>query len=119
MTHSKRVPQWVRVRIRLVGSAVVVGWLLAAAAMVVLTFQYDPQFVSTQLFLVWALCFGFGLLGWSGSVLAGRSVENAQQYLDTGMNWSESDSRRAMARIGGFGFGGMIGVICVATVLGV
>lgn len=60
-----------------------------------------------------ALAFGFGLLGWSGSVMAGRGVETMQEYLDTGTNWTESKSRRAMARIGGFGFGMMIAVSIV------
>lgn len=106
---------WIRARGRLVGAAVLVGWLLGAAAMGVFATQYDPQFVSTQLFSIGALCFGFGLLGWSGSVLAGRSIETAQRHLDTGSNWTEAGSRRAMARICGFGFGVMVGVVCVTT----
>lgn len=111
---------WLRERVRLVGSAVLVGGVLAVLGVVFLIFgtQHDLAVVSTQLFSLGALCFGFGLLGWSGSVLAGSSVEHAQQYLDTGTNWTEDDSRRAMARIGGFGFGGMLGVIVVASILG-
>lgn len=112
---------WIRDRLRLVGSAALVGGVLAALGVVgsLLLTQYGLAVVSTQLFSLGALCFGFGLLGWSGSVLAGPSVEHAQQYLDTDTDWTEDDSRRAMARIGGFGFGGMFGVICVASLLGV
>ncbi len=108
---------WIRARVRLIGSAALGGGVLAVFGVIglLLATPYDLAFVSTQAFSLGALCFGFGLLGWSGSVLAGSSVENAQRYLDTGMNWSEADSRRAMARIGGFGFGGMVGVIVVSS----
>ncbi|RRJ28906.1 DUF7268 family protein [Halocatena pleomorpha] len=110
---------WIRDRVRLVGSAALGGGVLAVLGVVVLLLVTPSGLavVSTQAFSLGALCFGFGLLGWSGSVLAGSSVENAQRYLDTGTNWSEDDSRRAMARIGGFGFGGMVGVIAVSSIL--
>jgi hypothetical protein len=65
------------------------------------------------------LCFGFGLLGWSGSVLAGKGFEEMQRRLDTGSDWTESDSRRAMARIGGFGAGTMVAAMTLGTLLGV
>jgi len=61
--------------------------------------------------------FGFALIGWSGSIIAGRGFENLQHHLSTGSNWTERDSRRAMARIGGFGFGGMLGVSLSLIVL--
>lgn len=110
----------IRARVRLVGSAAVVGCVLFGIAVVVVLFatQYGLVLVSTQVFSLGALCFGFGLLGWSGSVFAGSSVEHAQQYLDTETNWSEDDSRRAMARICGFGTGGMVGVIVTTSILG-
>nr|WP_240452100.1 hypothetical protein [Halostella salina] len=61
-----------------------------------------------QVFALGALAFGVGLLGWSGSVMAGRGFENMQRYLDTGSDWTESDSRRAMSRVTGFGVGVMV-----------
>lgn len=47
----------------------------------------------------------FAVLAWSGSVAAGRSIEAMQWDLETGVEWTERDSRRAMARIGRFGAG--------------
>lgn len=120
MDSGGALREWVRPRVRIVGLAAVIGFFLSAFAVFLLAIatQYDLRFVSTQTFSLAALCFGFGILGWSGSIFAGNGVENAQRYLDTGTNWSESDSRRAMARISGFGAGGMIGVTVVATLLG-
>lgn len=108
---------WFRIRVRLVGSAVSVGLLLAGITVPVITIQYELRFVSTQLFVLSALCFGFGLLGWSGSILVGPSAGRAKRHLDISSNWTEADSRRAMARIGGFGFGAMMGVIVVVSLL--
>lgn len=109
---------WIRARVRLVGLSVVVGFLLFVTGVLLLVTQYDLRTVSTQTFSLAALCFGFGILGWSGAVLAGASVEAVQRHLDTGLNWTEADSRRAMARISGAGAGGMVGVIVVVTLLG-
>jgi hypothetical protein len=64
-----------------------------------------------------ALALGFGVLGWSGSIFAGRGFEAMQRHLDTGTNWTERDSRRAMTRISGFGAGGMLGVVVATTLL--
>jgi LPS O-antigen subunit length determinant protein (WzzB/FepE family) len=116
----RAVREWVRPRVRLVGSAAAIGFLLSVfvVSLLAIATQYDLRFVSTQTFSLAALCFGFGLLGWSGSIFAGNGVENAQRYLDTGTNWTESDSRRAMTRICGFGIGGMIGVTVVTILLG-
>lgn len=110
----------IRVRARLVASAAAVGFLPAVLAVVVLPLfpQYGLRSVSTQTFLLATLCFGFGVLGWSGSILVGNGIENAQRHLDTGTDWTEADSRRAMARISGFGAGGMSGVIIATTLLG-
>lgn len=108
---------WFLVRVRLVGSAVAVGFLLAGIAVVILTVPYELRFVSTQLFVLSALCFGFGLFGWSGSILVGPSAGRAKRHLDISSNWTEANSRRAMARIGGFGFGAMIGVIVAVSLL--
>lgn len=111
---------WIRLRIRIVGSAAVIGFLLSvlAVALIPILLGYSLGFVSTEAFLLALLCFGFGVLGWSGSILAGRGIENAQHHLDTGTNWTEADSRRAMARISGFGAGGIIGVIIATTLIG-
>lgn len=49
--------------------------------------------------------------------MAGRGVEATQARLDTGTGWTERDSRRAMARIGGVGFGAMVGVTVLGTLL--
>lgn len=117
---DRAVAAWVRVRVRLVGSAAALGFLLVALAVPILVFaaQYDLRFVSAQVFSLAALCFGIGMLGWSGSILAGGGFEHAQRYLDTGTNWTEAGSRRAMARVGGVGAGGMVGVIVVVSLLG-
>jgi hypothetical protein len=116
---SSAVAGWIRTRVHLIGSAAVVGFVLSVIAVISLSIaQYGVRFASTQIFVLAALCFGFGVLGWSGSILAGSGLENAQRHLDTGTDWSETDSRRAMARISGFGAGGMAGVIIVTTLIG-
>ena len=78
----------------------------------------DVVFASEQVFSLAALVFGFGLLGWSGSAMMGRAVETMSQHLRSGSDWTEADSRRAMARILGFGLGAMAGVIVATLVLG-
>lgn len=108
--------EWLRLRVRLLGTAGAVGFLLGSLGTLVLAVLRNPRFASTQLFALGALAFGFGILGWSGSVLAGRSVEAMQRHLDTDSEWTERNSRRAMARIGGFGAGAMAGVV-VVTIL--
>jgi hypothetical protein len=69
-------------------------------------------------FLVGTVAFGFGLLGWAGSAIAGPGLEAMQARLDTASGWTEADSRRAMARIGGFGAGVMLAAVVVGTALG-
>ena len=104
-------------RIRLVGFAGAVGLALGVfGTLVVATTGADGRGASTLVFSLGALAFGFALLGWSGSVAAGRSIEATQAHLDTDTGWTESGSRRAMARIGGFGAGVMIGA-SVTTLL--
>ena len=85
---------WARPRLRVLGSALGAG------------------------FAVGALLLGFGTLGWSGSAMAGRGIENAQRYMDTGSDWSEDDSRRAMTRVGSFGAGLMLAVPLVTAARG-
>ena len=67
-------------------------------------------------FAVGALLLGFGVLGWSGNVMASRGIENAQRYIDTDTDWSEDDSRRAITRVGSFGAGLMLAVPSVTAV---
>jgi hypothetical protein len=50
--------------------------------------------------------------------MAGRGIENAQRYMDTGSDWSEDDSRRAMTRVGSFGAGLMLAVPLVTAARG-
>jgi hypothetical protein len=72
--------------------------------------------VRVKTFAVGALLLGFGVLGWSGNVMASRGIENAQRYIDTDTDWSEDDSRRAMTRVGSFGAGLMLAVPSVTAV---
>ena len=104
-------------RARLVGGGILVGAVLGALAVVVLfAYSGDVGFANQKAFAVGALFFGLALLGWSGSIMAGRGMENIQHYLDTNTSWTEEESRRAMARIGGAGFGWMLGVTITTAV---
>jgi hypothetical protein len=106
--------EWLSVRTRLLGRAAAIGVVLGLVGTVLaVAITADSRFASAQVFSLGALALGFALLGWSGSVAAGRSIEAAQTYLDTGTGWTEKDSRRAMARIGGFGAGVMVGASIV------
>lgn len=112
------VEAWLRPRTRLVGTAGAWGALVGSLGVVVLATLTTVRTASTQTFAIGTLVLGFGVLGWSGSVFAGRAVESMQTYLDTGTGWTETDSRRAMARLCGFGVGVMAGVVLVTMALG-
>lgn len=106
----------VRERGRLVAGGGAVG---AAATPVLVTGLvavggFGPLAAAETAFAFGGLWFGLALLGWAGSVASGRAIEAAQEHLDADTNWTERRSRRAMARIGGFGAGMML----VAPVLG-
>jgi len=88
--------------------AAAVGGGLGVVGVVALTAGADLRTATEQTFAVGALAFGVGLLGWSGSVMAGRGIENMQRYMETGSNWTEADSRRAMSRVAGVGLGAML-----------
>lgn len=75
------------------------------------------HFGNEEVFALAALVFGFGLFGWSSAALSGRTIENAQRHLDISTGWTETNARRAMARIGGFGAGGMVGVVLTTLLL--
>lgn len=113
------VSAWLRARVRLVGSAAAVGFALGVVALGALALRTgEPRFASTQVFALGALVLGFGVLGWSGSILVGDSVETAQRYTERRTDWTERDSRRAMARLSGAGAGAMLGVVATMTLLG-
>ena len=108
-----------RKRARLVGRAALLGVVLAGIAVPALVLYGETlQFASSKVFAVGALVFGFSLLGWSGSVFAGRGIEHFQQYVGGRSDWSEADSRQAMAVLGSVGVGGMIGASLATMVLG-
>ncbi len=108
-----------RSRARLVGRAAGVGLVVGVVALAVgAVWVGEVTAASSTVFALGSLAFGLGLLGWSGSVLAGGSVETMQRHLDTDTDWTEADSRRAMARIGGFGAGWMVGASLAAALLG-
>jgi hypothetical protein len=109
---------WLRPRLRLVATGILAGAGLGVVLALALTLLYDPTFAARKGFGLGLLAFGFGVLGWSGSALAGPGIENMQRHLDTGSDWSEADSRRAMARVASAGFGVALLVPPVAGVLG-
>jgi hypothetical protein len=109
---------WIRLQGRRVGGAAVVGVVLATlVAGVATVVTGDAEGTTELLFSLGTLIFGFAMVGWAGSVMAGRGFENLQKHLSTGSQWTERDSRRAMSRIGGFGAGGMIGASLASVVL--
>lgn len=109
-TASERTRAYLRPRLRVVGGAFAAGALAGVTLVggLVLAGGWAVVGSARFAFALGALAFGLGLLGWSGSVMAGRGFEVMQEYLDTDTNWTEADSRRAMARIGGFGAGAVL-----------
>jgi len=96
-------------RVRLVGGAALVGAVGGLALFAGVSLSGRSTVAAARVaFVLSSLALGLGLLGWSGSAMAGRGFEAMQEHLDTGTDWTEADSRRAMARIGGFGFGAMV-----------
>lgn len=108
--RSGAVVAYLTPRARLLATAGAVGVVVGCAGALALAVRFDDAaFAASQVFAFGALVLGFALLGWSGSVFAGRGIEAMQTYMETGTGWTEADSRRAMARIGGFGAGVMVG----------
>lgn len=110
---DRRTPSLSR-RARVAGGAFLVGLPAGVAALVVAAAFSGVAEGADTAFLFGVLFFGFGVLGWSGSVLAGRGFETVRRRLDAGSGWSAADSRRTMARVGGFG----AGVMTAAATLG-
>ena len=115
--RSEREPT-VRERARTVGRATLLGTVLGVVGVALLVALGETlRFASETVFAVGALVLGFALLGWSGSVFAGRGIENAQEHLDVSSNWSEAASRRAMVVLLGVGAGVMVGSSGATVVL--
>ncbi|NHN41584.1 hypothetical protein G9C85_08030 [Halorubellus sp. JP-L1] len=109
-TTAERVRAYVWPRLRIVGGAFAVGAACSVGLLLVLVGGggWAPVPAARFAFALGTLAFGLGLLGWSGSAMAGRGFEAMQEHLDTNTDWTEADSRRAMARIGAFGAGAML-----------
>jgi hypothetical protein len=108
-----------RERAREVARATLFGAGLGAFGLVVIVLSGETlTFASEKVFAVGALVFGFSILGWSGSVFAGRGIENFQRHIGGRSDWSAADSRQAMAVLGGVGLGGMIGASLATVVVG-
>jgi len=116
--RRRALAAWLRPRIRIVGTAVLTGAGFGAVLAVALAASYDPSFAARKGFGVGLLALGFGVVGWSGSVIAGPGMENLQRHLDTGTDWSEAESRRAMVRVASAGLGVALAVPPVARLLG-
>jgi hypothetical protein len=109
---------WLRPRLRLFGGAGLVGLAVGVVATIAYTlYQGDATFATSQVFALGALALGFATLGWTGSVFMGQAIETMQSYLSEGGDWTEQDSRRAMARIAGFGAGVMVGSVLASFAL--
>jgi hypothetical protein len=115
---SHEPPPSLAERARLVGTALLAGAGVGAGGVGAGTLAAGLATAADAVFLFGTVAFGFGLLGWAGSALAGPGLEAMQAHLDTAGGWTEADSRRAMARIGGFGAGLMLAAVLLGTALG-
>ncbi|MWG34960.1 DUF7268 family protein [Halomarina oriensis] len=110
--------RYLRDGLGLLARSALVGAALGAVLLLgLLATGESERAASTTAFALGALVFGFGTLSWSGSVLLGGSVESAQRFLDTNTDWTEADSRRAMARVAGAGLGAMLAVAVLGSVV--
>jgi hypothetical protein len=99
-------------RARLVVTGAAVGFVLGVAMVGLFVVALgDPADAVDTSFALSSLVLGLAVIGWSGSVLAGPGIETIQSYTGRGSNWTERDSRRAMARLIGLGAGGMLGAM--------
>jgi hypothetical protein len=115
-----RLSPAVRERGRLVAGGVAVGSVATPILVIGLVAigGIAPLAAAETAFAFGGLWFGLALLGWAGSVASGRAIEAAQERLDADTDWTERRSRRAMARIGGFGAGMMLVAPVIGTVVG-
>lgn len=106
------------VRGRVVGTALLVGCTLGTISVSMSAYVIGIPTAADTAFLVGTLALGFGALGWSASVIAGPGMRAMQTHLEAPSDWDEADSRRAMARISGFGIGVMTAAIMVGMLFG-
>lgn len=105
-------------RARLVASGAIVGVVLGVALVGLFVFALgDPVDAVETSFAFGSLILGLAVIGWSGSVLAGSGIETLQNHLGWGSDWTEHDSRRAMARLVGLGTGGMLGAMLATPIV--
>lgn len=90
-----------------------VGWVGVGLAVLA---GWPTDDALATVFALGTVALGFGVLGWSGSIFAGRGVEAAQRQLHTRTDWTERDSRRAMLRVAGFGLGVAVAVSLLETI---
>lgn len=93
-----------------------VGLVVGVLTLGLAAYGGSRTFGTRKAFALGTLALGFTVLGWSGPILAGRGMEEFLQRVEGGIDWTEADSRRAMARTVGFGTGMMarVAVIDVA-----
>ena len=109
---------WLGRRLFIVGSAALVGIVVGVVLIGGLALYGGAVgFGTRKAFGLGALVLGFGTLGWSGSAIAGRSLETMQRHLDSGGDWTERKSRQAMSRLVGLGVGMMISTGLVGAIL--
>jgi len=116
---ARKVLSWAVPRAWILGTALAVGVVAGVGCVVVLDVGLGTtrRSANSTTFALGTLLMGFGTVGWSGSIMAGRGIEEMQRHLDTGTGWTEADSRRAMTRIAGFGAGMMGGTVLSTVVL--
>lgn len=103
--------------VRLVGGGAAVGGIAAPIVTLALVATgTEPTPAAETAFAFGGLWFGLGLVGWSGSVAFGRTLEAVRERLDAGSGWTERKSRRAMARVSGFGAGAMLVAVAIGSV---
>ncbi|WP_435316845.1 DUF7268 family protein [Haloarchaeobius sp. TZWSO28] len=99
-----------RGRARLVATALAVGAVVGLVAVpLFVALGFSPRGAAGTVFALGTLAFGFGLVGWSGSIILGDAVAVREGLLGKNSDWTEAKSRRAMVRVGSFGFGVMLG----------
>ncbi|WP_267641811.1 DUF7268 family protein [Haloarchaeobius amylolyticus] len=99
-----------RGRARLVAVSLAAGLVVGTAGVpLAVALGLSQRGAAGTVFALGTLAFGFGLVGWSGSIILGDAVEIRDSLLGKNSDWTESKSRRAMVRVGGFGFGVMLG----------